>query len=368
MISKIKKSISNFLQWHMRNKQSLQSAHTNKCQMTPHIHKGDSLTLEEKRRIAEVWSPVAGCPIKRGHTYFIGIKNINGFDANYLPLCYFHPYILPKLNPPQWKKVLSHKALTEMLFGGVCEFPSTLIRSIGGKLFDSKYRPLSIEKCIELILKTESGMLYKPAMDSCQGKGIEFFTQENKSTLIEAFKDCSIFHLATDFVIQLAVSQSKETSIYNPTSLNCMRITTLNLNGKVTVCSRALKCGSKGSAVDNIGTGKRGVIIGINPDGTLRKFGFYGNGEMTYSHNGVTFQGRCIGSYKLIEDTAIELHKLNDKCKLIGWDLALDTDNRPVLIEANVSFPGISFEQMCSGPIFGERTYEVIQYIIDNKG
>lgn len=79
------------------------------------------------------------------------------------------------------------------------------------------------------------------------------------------------------------------------------------------------------------------------------------------------FRGQSIPSYHKLEETALKLHQQNDKCKLIGWDLALDSESTPILIEGNTIFPGISFEQMCSGPIFRERTDEVIDYLKYNK-
>lgn len=47
--------------------------------------------------------------------------------------------------------------------------------------------------------------------------------------------------------------------------------------------------------------------------------------------------------------------------------MALDKDGDPVLIEGNTVYPGISLEQMCSGPIFGNRTDEVIDYLINTN-
>lgn len=54
---------------------------------------------------------------------------------------------------------------------------------------------------------------------------------------------------------------------------------------------------------------------------------------------------------------------------LIGWDIAIDETGEPILIEINISYPGIIYEQLCSGPLFGERTGEVIEYVneIDPK-
>lgn len=51
---------------------------------------------------------------------------------------------------------------------------------------------------------------------------------------------------------------------------------------------------------------------------------------------------------------------------MIGLDICLDENNEPVLIEVNLLEPGILYEQLCTGPIFGERTNEVLDYVTRN--
>ena len=50
-------------------------------------------------------------------------------------------------------------------------------------------------------------------------------------------------------------------------------------------------------------------------------------------------------------------------CKIVGWDIAIDEDENPILIEAKLNCPGITIEQACSGPIFGKFTSETIESI-----
>lgn len=48
--------------------------------------------------------------------------------------------------------------------------------------------------------------------------------------------------------------------------------------------------------------------------------------------------------------------------QFIGWDVCFNEKNEPVIIELNSSQPGVFGEQICTGPIFGVRTQEVIDY------
>jgi hypothetical protein len=36
----------------------------------------------------------------------------------------------------------------------------------------------------------------------------------------------------------------------------------------------------------------------------------------------------------------------------VGWDVVIDNNNIPKVIEANLSIPGIPAEQLCSGAFF----------------
>jgi len=302
-------------------------------------------------------------PLSLGFEFYEGLSALDSFNPDYLPSSYFYPYVERILNPENWKRQLSHKGMLELAYSVGVKHPQTVLRTFGGVYLDKNYKSLTREEALKVISECDFPLLYKPATDSEQGAGIRLFKPEDVCKLYDEIKSDQIFDNGIDFVIQRAVSQSDETRLFNPTSLNCMRVTTLNLNGEISVCSMALKCGPKDSVVDNIGSGKRGVMVGLSNDGTVADKGFYGNGETAESHNGVTFAGKRIDSFPKVVDAALALHRYTPKCAIIGWDLAIDSDNTPVLIEGNTVYPGISIEQMCSGPIFGNRTKEVADYI-----
>ncbi|MBD5326035.1 MAG: hypothetical protein HDS04_05075 [Bacteroides sp.] len=318
------------------------------------------LNKDEIYLIQKKWGGVVK-NLTPGYVYYRGLKALDCFDANYLSSAYFYPYIERILNPAKYKFNLGHKAMLELVYGDIIAHPKTLLRSYGGVMFNEEYHAIRKSDAIRIIRAAEQPLLYKPAVDSAQGDGIRKFDVSEFDELCKLIDSNRLGQ--TDFVLQYLVEQSLDTKVFNPTSLNCMRITTLNLNGHITICSRAIKCGPQNSVVDNIGSGRRGVIVGIHPDGSLCERGFYGNGEIATEHNGVRFQDYKINHFHVVEDAAYRLHQIVPSCKIIGWDIALDYNNNPILIEGNTNYPGISLEQMCSGPIFGERTDEVIDYV-----
>lgn len=326
----------------------------------------EDLTREEKESIADKWGKVIPY-LDRGYIFYQAMKTLDKFSSDYLPASYYSPIIEDTLNPLRSKLSLSHKSLTEIIYGGIVKFPDTILRSFNGIYFNNELRPLTKDVAASILDSCRGeALLYKPALATCQGKGISIIDSSNWDHIVEMTGFGTNLPVS-DFVIQRFVDQSPFTKRFNPSSLNCMRITTLNLNGKVSVCSRAIKFGPVNSIVDNIGTGKRGIAVGLLEDGSLCEYGFYGNGEKGYSHNDVIFKGNIIPNFNKVLETAKRLHSVNSECKLIGWDLALDSNNDVVLIEGNTVCPSISFEQMATGPIFGERTDEVINYIFSQK-
>ena len=320
------------------------------------------LTNSEKLEIKEKWGKVIQTPIEKGFPFFRGLKILSRFSPDYLPTCYFYPFLLDILNPRKIVSLFEHKSLTQLLIGKIIQHPISILRTYGGGYLDSNYYAITHSKSVELLKSISTPVIMKPASGSSQGYGVRCYDNGDSDKLIRDF-ECAITE-KRDIVIQQIVSQSNDTSVFNNSSLNCFRITTINIGSRVFVGSRALKCGAPDSHVDNIGNGKNGVIVGVDSEGYLSDFGFFGNGEMVSSHNGVKFQGYRIKNFDSVLNSAIQMHEqLGNGCAIVGWDIALDAENRPVLIEGNVDFPGIFFEQLCSGPIFGDYTDEVISYI-----
>lgn len=362
LIGKIKKSVDTAIAGLSSRYRSRKQALYDHEHIKYYLASGNKLTREERNAIDDKWKKVFN-NTKIGYEFFQGLKPLFGFDPDFLPSSFFYPRIEGILNPKEWKYKLSHKGMLEMLYNSGIRHPKTILRSFGGVILDDDYNPLTLTKALDKIRKIDSDLLYKPATDSEQGFGIVKYPADSLSLLYKRLSDGELLR-SGDFVLQELVAQSEQTSIFNESSLNCVRVTTLNLNGEISVCSLALKCGPKDSVVDNIGSGRRGVIVGLNETGELNPVGFYGNGEPAKSHNQVTFEGKKISDLPKIVKTAVELHEYCPGCKIIGWDIALDINDEPVLIEGNTVYPGISLEQMCSGPIFGDRTNEVIDYLI----
>ena len=46
--------------------------------------------------------------------------------------------------------------------------------------------------------------------------------------------------------------------------------------------------------------------------------------------------------------------------RLISWDFAIGQDGEPILIELNLTYGGLSTHLLSNGPLFGDRTPEIL--------
>ena len=52
---------------------------------------------------------------------------------------------------------------------------------------------------------------------------------------------------------------------------------------------------------------------------------------------------------------------------MASWDLAIDKNGEPVLIEVNLMYQGIGFLQINNGPLFGDYTEDILDRCIKRK-
>lgn len=220
----------------------------------PATYQNVELTRAEKDEIKALWSPVIPGSLKRSEIFYKMVKGIGDFDARYLPSSFYYPYILFALSPEKYAQFIDNKSLMSFLFPDIPQ-PRHICSTIGGGYYDEDMRPVSKKEVAKRIIQSDEDLIVKTSIDSERGLGVRLIKSTRLHEFSKSILDDSIFSKHDEFVIQKVVKQSKETSIFNPSSLNCIRVTTLNLNGTVSICSTGLKCGGNQSFVDNIGGG-----------------------------------------------------------------------------------------------------------------
>ena len=117
--------------------------------------------------------------------------------------------------------------------------------------------------------------------------------------------------------------------------------------------------------VDNVTAG--GISCGINNDGTLKKYATaYYTGEKFERHpQGFIFDGYKVPSYDKAVKLIMEAAPLIPHFRLVSWDIAIDKEGEPVLIEANMRKGGINLNQFNNGPLFGELTEKILDEVFN---
>lgn len=317
------------------------------------------LTDAELRELKKYWGGVL--PVNQSNRRcFDLLKTYSKWDARYISEDIFNAYVVRSLNMPANIVGYEHKGMYGMLFDGINQ-PKVLLIRINGSYYDDRYNLVSREESTRLLLSVES-VFAKATIFSNQGKGVGFYKTSDLSLdqLEKRFGD--------DFIVQKPVMQSQITKRFSKKSLNTFRISTMLINGKCSLCTILFRCGAGESMVDNGYAGN--IIVGVEEDGQFHPYGFdkwFNKHE--YSDTGISFSDCKIEKVKELVQFAINNHsKKLPLCGFVGWDLAIDENDNPLLIEVNLFQPGVFFEQLCvEKPLFGERTEEVIEWVKSHR-
>lgn len=319
-----------------------------------------NLTKTEKLKIKALWGNIVP-NIEDGYLAYRIYKQLYGFNENFVPVSYFYPHLMWNLNSKDVSNTMSHKGMMPIIFKDILQ-PAIIINCINKNIFDSNYNILTIDDAVQLIISYDDKVIIKPSTDTSSGKNVRILDTNISSAEIK-----NILKLYGDnYVVQVLVEQSLVTSQLNPTSLQTMRINTLLLNGECTAIKSTMRCGGVGQIVDNLNAG--GFMVGISSDGRLNRLGYSFDGQIHNQTNGFKLHDIIIPNFKNVVNTAIKCHiKYLPNCSFVAWDFSLTKDNKPILIEANLKFPSCFGVQLCTSPLFGERTQEVIDYVKNHK-
>ena len=273
-------------------------------------------------------------------------------DPRYIPNDIWLVNILPHYNNVFEYMNLADKSIQGLLIQGL-RYPDTLVKRVYGIYYNDQFEPISEQEALASI-RNEGNVIIKQSVDSSGGLGVRFIDagpmsdEELKAVLAESRED---------FVVQRLVKQHKVLSDINSTSINTIRMITFFYKDQVHLLSAALRIGGEGSRTDNITCG--GFACGIHPDGTLydkaisRVLGW-----QTHHPTGVAFKNIQLPNYPAIVEQVKYAAKRIPYFKIVGWDIAIDENAEPIIIEFNVR---PEQNQKTFGPTFGELTDEVLR-------
>lgn len=295
----------------------------------------------------------------------------NGYDKIFAFYKYFHHSVNIDIVPSdfyyncqlalnkKWSlNFLSHKANLH-LFVPENNRPKTIVYDVNNHLYDATNKVLTKEEAFEL-LSNRKEFVVKQCLFTGGGKGVKKLQTPSDEQIYKILS-------GSDFIVQEIVAQHDFFSNLNASSVNTIRMETLNLNGTTSVLSSFIRIGPKGSFLDNI-SGREGMVVGVDNNGVFSSFGLNKDYDVVYeSSMGKKFEGLIIPNYDKIMSTVMEFHKQFPLVNLINWDVAIDKEGIVKIIEINLNAMNPLYHQIFNGPIFKGRTQEVIDYVITHN-
>lgn len=319
------------------------------------------LTEEQKQAVREFYAPYK-VPNLIFHAFFT--EKTGEFHANYIPQDLYVGYIDPYLNDLNEAKYIDNKCYFGALFNTIPQ-PYSVLKRINNFWFDHDGNPIDFEAALNIIEKENEGVFIKEARDSSGGHGVVFVASDAEAKT-RAREVINAIH--TDIVIQRPLHQHKELAAINSSSVNTMRLySVLKKDGSVKIYSGVLRIGVGNIKVDNYASG--GLSCGITSDGKLRKLAFNKKGQKFEKHpvSNVVFDGFQIPSYEKAVELVQKAHRMMPHFRSVSWDVSIQEDGNPVLIEGNLCRGGIDLLQLSNGPLFGEDTKEILDEVFAKK-
>lgn len=274
----------------------------------------------------------------------------------YISMDLYYFYIIPCLNRREFVRAYADKNNYSLFFRGVNQ-PETVVKNRNGIFYDDEERVIDFNTASNLCQSIGEGrrLIIKPTIDTGEGKGVFLVNESDVASDFKRYKK--------DFMVQCCVAQNNELAKLNPTSLNTLRIMTYrDTNGNVHHLKdkTVLRVGAKGSIRDNAGSG--GGICQVFDDGTVNDRVIHNKSLIVESfknlHGSENFIVPCLAEALSFAE---RLHCRLPYFDFVGWDIAVDSNNQPVLIEFNLPCE-IGFQEAV-GPMFVEDLDEIMERI-----
>lgn len=323
------------------------------------LHRATALEVAD--RIASVKGPLPKSVIKHcddyasdvlGRRYFAPwlyvYSAVSGaFKEGWIPDNYYVTHVVPKLSGA-YGDVSYLKPLNYRIFGSE-SFPD-LGSHVNGMFFDREYKIIPDRKVRPALFAKNSKIVFK--VDSSeQGVGV-FFFDENSFSLDE-------IRNRGNGVFQGFIRQHALLAGFANDSVATLRITTYaDQQGVVSPRACYLRLGS-GS--DTHVQSRSHIRVPINlADGRLFDLGYTADWLQVDAHptSRERFAGKTIPSFQACVDRVSDLHRKVSFVRCVGWDVAIDANGQPQVMEWNGGHNDIKFSEATQGPCFADLHWE----------
>ncbi len=331
-------------------------------------HQVPALSAEEKRDIALYWAQygIKICDFS-WHAMYYHVTGIR--DPRFVPDMVAGLVVYEYYNDSAYEDTWRDKNLFDRLLPGV-PFPETYGKCIRDRFLtvDGTYLSrdergiVSFAKAVWETMKGPGEVIVKNSRDSGFGRGVEMFSIASQEDCVSMLNQCAA---RKNFIIQKRIHQHDALRVFNASSTNMLRVCSWRHDGEVDILYGAVRAGIDGSItdvafVDGVETVR---LIGITQDGCFA--------DKMLDQDGVCVKelpkGVKVPAWDAIKRIIRENHLFADNFDIIGWDFTINEEGEPKCLEWNIQWPGTVFYQYTNGPLFGDKTEQVLAFLKDKK-
>ena len=312
------------------------------------------LTCAQKKEVQDFYVGLTGRKVPLYcHEYFYSRNGF--FTKEYVPENFYMCELVPRANLHRFQGAYGDKNMCDFLFPGE-NVAHSILKNMNG-YFYYEGQPVSEEEAISRCGNLEK-VIIKPSRKS-EGRRVCMFSAKDGVTDLEGKTVAQLFkEYKKDFLIQDWVRQHADMAALNPTSVNTIRVLSYRSGMDVLIIYSVARIGRSGAVIDNQSAG--GICTTISKEGKLGKeaFGGYSEDGITKTDTGIELEGYQLPSYEKVIEMVKRLHLKLPFFNIVGWDIAIQQDGEPVLIEFNTN-PGLSQSAFKSG--MGDYTERIIR-------
>lgn len=325
------------------------------------------LTEEEKKDIQEYWGQF-GVHLSdfSYHKMYYSVTGIH--DPKFVPDYIAGHIVYAYYNDHAYEYTWRDKNMFDRLLPDV-PLPTTLAKCIRDRfVIQNEYYTqedlLSVSESIyrKMACDNETYMIIKPTRNSGFGRGVKKYTIKSLSDVKNAISEWGGVH---DFIIQECVHQHPMLASFNETSSNMIRVCSWRHSKTVEILFAAARVGIPGSITDiAFVNGEEQVrMIGITKDGNFRDRILNQDGFLE-----VKIPDRLeVPCWNKIVNIIRENHLKIDNFDIVGWDFTVDYKGNPICFEWNIQWPGTVLYQYVNGPLWGEFTDDILNFLKDKR-
>jgi hypothetical protein len=267
------------------------------------------------------------------------------FREGWIPPNYYENIVIPKLKAHYakigWMKTLGSSIFADLI-GPDAVFPDTAYFA-GGHFLTTDMRVVPENQIGELLFDGMEAVVFKQD-ESYGGMGVHFISRED-------FDPLKIRRLGMG-VFQTVVRQHPSLDVFNKGSVASLRVNTVvHPDGRVSMPNAMMRIPTGDDTHVKSATNIR---VAIDDDGVFLPKAAAAGFHLVTEHPGTDkpYDGYVLPKFRDAVELCIELQKRLPYICSIGWDIAIDADERVRILESNTRHNGFLYAEGLVGPCF----------------